>query len=444
MKSSLPKLLHTVLGRPLIGHTVQAARDAGAERIIVVVGHGREAVESYLREHEPGDDLEFVVQAEQLGTAHAVRQGQPLLDGFDGHVLIMNGDVPNLRAQTARDFVAKTLEDKHPMGFISCNVPDPTGYGRIVRDADGKVLRNVEHRDANEEEQEIHEINAGFYLVANDFLWKNLGGVGTDNQQGEYFLPDLISVAQENGGVTDFFVDDPDELEGVNNRAQLAQAEKIARLHRNHALMVSGVTMRNPESITVESHVMVQPDVVLEAGVSLRGHTQIASGCVIGQGSIIEDSVLEQDVLVKPYSHIESSMVRLRAQIGPFAHLRPASDIGEDAKVGNFVEIKKTSLGTGSKASHLSYLGDAQIGAGCNIGAGTITCNYDGKNKHQTTLGDGVFIGSNSALVAPLNLANEAYVGAGSTITNDVPAESLAVARGRQRNLEGWVKRKKR
>jgi bifunctional UDP-N-acetylglucosamine pyrophosphorylase/glucosamine-1-phosphate N-acetyltransferase len=443
MKSSLPKVLHEVLGRTMIGWAVQAARDAGAKKVVVVVGHGREAVEASLRQREAGEDLHFVVQAEQRGTAHAVQQAEPALRDHQGHVLILSGDVPNLRADTLKALVRRREEAGVPLSFLSCHVPDPTGYGRVVRDAQGKPLRNVEHRDATEAERAITEINAAFYCVDNAFLWAHLGSVGTQNDQQEYYLPDLLAIAREHGGLADLVVPQWQELEGVNTRAQLAKAEEVARERRNEALMISGVTMREPSTIRVEHGVTLDPDVTLEGGVTLRGRTHLASGVVVQQGCIVEDSRLEQGVLLKPYSHVEGSLVRSHAQVGPFAHLRPQSDIGPKARVGNFVEIKKSTLGEGTKANHLTYLGDAVIGKNCNIGAGTITCNYDGVHKHQTTMGDGVFIGSNAALVAPITLGDEAYVGAGSVITNDVPSLSLAVARGRQTTFEGWVSRKK-
>lgn len=444
MKSSLPKVLHRVLGRPMIGHAVDTARAVGAERIVVVVGHARQQVQGWLEENAPGEDLHFVVQEQQLGTAHAVQQARAVLEGLGGKVLIMSGDVPGLRQQTAAAFVERGQQAGTPMAFMSCHVPDPTGYGRILRGEQGQVLRNIEHRDASPEQRRVTEINAGFYLADNDFLWARLGQLKAENDQAEYLLPDLIEVAAQGDGVTDFVVADAQELEGVNNRAQLAQAERVARRRFNEALMISGVTMLDPESTYVEVGVQVEPDVILEPGVSLRGATRVGSGCVVGQGSVLEGTVLEEGVTILPYCHLEDSVVRQRAQVGPFAHLRPASDIGPKAKVGNFVEIKKTTLGAGSKASHLTYLGDATLGEGCNVGAGTITCNYDGQHKHRTELGDGVFIGSNTALVAPIKLADGAYVGAGSTLTNDVPAGALAVARGRQRNLEGWADRRRK
>jgi bifunctional UDP-N-acetylglucosamine pyrophosphorylase/glucosamine-1-phosphate N-acetyltransferase len=444
MKSSLPKVLHRVLGRPMIGHAVQIARDLGAQQVIVIVGHGREQVEGYLRQHEPGDDLAFVVQSEQRGTAHAVAQARAALEGFDGKVLIMSGDVPGLQPATARAFLERGLQARTPLAFASCHVPDPTGYGRILRDAHGEVLRNIEHRDADDEQRRVTEINAGLYLADNAFLWAHLGRLDAANDQAEYLLPDLIALARAEGGVTDFVAPDHTELEGVNHRGQLAQADRVARQRRNEALMIAGVTMIDPATTYIDWAATVAPDVTLEPGVSLRGRTRVGAGCLIGQGAILEDTTLEEGVTILPYSHLESSIVRVGAHIGPFAHLRPACDIGPHAKIGNFVEAKKTKMGEGSKAGHLTYLGDATLGAHCNIGAGTITCNYDGQHKHPTTLGDGVFVGSNTALVAPITLEDGAYIGAGSTITQSVPAGALAVARGRQRNLEGWAARRRK
>ena len=441
MKSDMPKVLHEVLGRPLVGHAVGLARSCGARKIVVVVGCGREAVESYLREYEDRDDLVFVVQEEQLGTAHAVQQAQAVLDDHDGWTLILTGDVPNLCPETMAEFVKSGLEGGTPLTFMSCHVPDPTGYGRILRDDAGGVLGNVEHRDATEAQRHIDEINVGFYLVDNRFLWKHLGNVRPENDQREFYLPDLFGHSRDAGGVTAYVVDDPLEVEGVNTRVQLAMAQEVARDWRNERLMLAGVTMIDPTTTYVDAFVELGRDVVLEPNVRLAGHTRIADNVVVRQGSIIEDSTLESGVLVKPYSHIESSIVRAGAQVGPFSHLRPASDIGPGAKVGNFVEIKKSVLGPGTKANHLSYLGDTTTGEACNIGAGTITCNYDGANKHPTVMGDRVFTGSNSSLVAPINLGDDAYVGAGSTMTKDVSSGALAVARGRQREIPGWVAR---
>jgi bifunctional UDP-N-acetylglucosamine pyrophosphorylase / glucosamine-1-phosphate N-acetyltransferase len=440
MKSNLPKVLHRVLGRTLVGHAVGAARTAGASRVLVIVGHGKDQVQEVLAAEE-GADLEYVVQAEQLGTAHAVRQCEAALREHEGWTLILSGDVPGMTAHTLTDMVKTGVAAGTPLTFMSCVLDDATGYGRIERDAQGNVLRNVEHRDCDEGQLTIREMNVGTYLVRNDFLWKHLGNVGSTNDQSEYYLPDLVALSREAGGVTAYVVGDPQEVEGVNTRAQLAFAERVARQRRNHALMVSGVTMIDPDTTYVDAFVEVGMDVVLEPGVRLMGRTRIAGGVVVRQGSIVEDSEIEADVVIKPYSHIESSVVRVGAQIGPFAHLRPKADIGPGAKVGNFVEIKKSTLGPGAKASHLSYLGDAIIGADCNIGAGTITCNYDGVNKHQTILGDGVFTGSNSALVAPIEVGDRAYIGAGSTVTSNIEAGALAVARGRQRNIPGWTGR---
>ncbi|MEO1269396.1 MAG: bifunctional UDP-N-acetylglucosamine diphosphorylase/glucosamine-1-phosphate N-acetyltransferase GlmU [Myxococcota bacterium] len=442
MRSALPKVLHPVLGRPMVGHAVGLARALGAERIVVVVGYGRAQVEDYLTQHEAGPDLQFVLQSEQRGTGHAVLQARGVLEGQDGDTLILSGDVPSLSIDTLEAFVeARTLSATSPMALMTCNLADPAAYGRIVRSASGAVTRIVEYRDATPEQRAIHEINAGIYGVDNGFLWRTIGALTTDNAQGEYYLTDLVEVAAREGGASAFVVPDPSEVQGVNTRAELALVEHRARLLRNRALMISGVTMIDPATTYVDAWVDVATDVVLEPSVRLTGRTTVETGCLIRQGSVVEDSHLESGVVIKPYCHLEGAMVRQGAQVGPFAHLRPASDIGPEAKIGNFVEVKKSIIGAGSKASHLTYLGDAVIGEGCNVGAGTITCNYDGEHKHKTVLGDGVFIGSNTALVAPIKLGDRAYVGAGSTLTQDVPEAALSVARGRQRNIEGWADR---
>jgi bifunctional UDP-N-acetylglucosamine pyrophosphorylase/glucosamine-1-phosphate N-acetyltransferase len=441
MKSKLPKVLHRVLGRTLVGHAVGAARAAGATRTIVIVGHGREQVESCLIEEEGGDDLEFVVQEEQLGTAHAVRRCHAALENHSGRVLILSGDVPGMRPETVAAMVEAGVRAQTPLAFMSCVVDDAAGYGRIVRDAHGDVLRNVEDRDASDDERQIREMNVGTYLVRNDFLWRHLADVETRNDQREHYLPDLIELGRNTGGVTAYVVEDPCEIEGVNTRVQLAAAEQIARQRSNRQRMLSGVTMIDPATTYIDAFVTVGQDVLLEPGVRITGKTTVGDGVCIRHGSVIENSTIEADVVIKPYTHIEDSVVRTGAQIGPFTHLRPLADIGPGAKIGNFVEIKKSTLGPGSKASHLSYIGDATIGANCNIGAGTITCNYDGVSKHQTIMGDGVFTGSNSVLVAPINLGDRSYVAAGSTVTDDIEPGALAVARGRQRNIPGWTGR---
>jgi len=441
MRSATPKVLHRTLGRSLIGHAVENVRGAGATYVCIVVGHGRDAVEADLRVHHGGPDLRFVVQEEQKGTGHAVLMARPLLAGLAGHTLVLPGDVPNLAPATLAAFVEHGTRARRPVAVLTAVVDDPTGYGRIVRDPDGRLLRNVEHRDADEAQRAITEINSGVYLFDNAFLWENLDRIGVNNAQGEHYLPDLIELAAEHGGATAYVAGEPHEIAGVNTRVQLAAAEAFGRARRNEALMLDGVTMIDPASTWVDASVSIAPDVTLEPNVRLTGATHIATGCILGQGCVVQDTVLEEHVVLLPYCHLEGAVVRTRAQLGPFAHLRPLADIGADARIGNFVEVKKSTLGAGTKANHLSYIGDAIIGARCNIGAGTITCNYDGTSKHTTVLGDNVFTGSNSALVAPITVGDGAYVGAGSTVTQNIPADALAVARGRQRNIEGWVTR---
>ncbi len=444
MKSPLPKVLHKVLGVPMIGHVVRGARDAGAEEIVVVVGHAREMVKDYLGGTDGGDALKYAVQEEQLGTAHAVAQARSALEGRGGWTLILSGDVPNLSADSLRDFIDTALASGHPMAFISTIVEDPTGYGRIVRDEDGQPLFNVEHRDANEAQRQIREINAGFYLVDNAFLWNNLDKIGSNNDQAEFYLPDLIKLARDVSGATGYIIQDPNEVQGINTRVQLASAERYARQRFNHALMLSGITMIDPDTTYIDADVVVEPGAFFEPCVRITGKSHIHAGANILQGAVIRDSVVEAGATILPYSHVTQSTVRTNAAVGPFSHLRPESDIGPNARVGNFVEIKKSTLGNNTKASHLSYIGDATIGDHCNIGAGTITCNYDGDGKYPTTIDDNVFVGSNTALVAPIRLGKGAYVAAGSTLTSDVPEDSLGVARGRQRNIDNWKRRGRR
>jgi bifunctional UDP-N-acetylglucosamine pyrophosphorylase/glucosamine-1-phosphate N-acetyltransferase len=421
---------------------IEAALSTGADRIVVVLGHGREAIETALRGRYPASLVGFALQAEQRGTGHAVICALETIGSLDGDLLVLYGDTPNLTGDTISTLIAETRDAGSPVGLLTAHVDDTTGYGRIVRDESGRVSRIVEHRDATAAERRITEINVGTYLFDGEFLESAIGSLAAANDQGELYLTDLVELAGKRGCFAhSVVVADLEEVHGVNTRGQLARAERVARRRRNEKLMEGGVTLRDPERIIVESDVVVAADVTLETDVVLRGHTRVETGAVIDVGVVAIDSRIGANATIRAYSHLEEADIGERVQVGPFARLRPGTVIHADARIGNFVETKKTVIGRGSKASHLSYLGDAVIGEGVNIGAGTITCNYDGVHKHQTTLEDGVFIGSNSQLIAPVTVGAGAYVAAGSTVTEDVPPDALAVARSRQHNVEGWAKR---
>jgi bifunctional UDP-N-acetylglucosamine pyrophosphorylase/glucosamine-1-phosphate N-acetyltransferase len=436
MKSARPKVLHRVAGIPLIEHVLRAARPLDAATTTLVVGHGGEDVKRSLAGW-PG--LAFVTQEPQLGTGHALAQVEPLLRNARGQMLVLSGDVPRLKTATLQKLSAAQQRSGAAAVVLGAVLDRPYGYGRLIRHG-GRVARIVEERDASDEERQIREINAGIYAFAIDPLFAALGAIAPVNAQHEYYLPDLVAIyARERLSVEVVAVDDADEVRGVNSRNELAEVSRAVRQSKNDELMLAGVTMEDPATTYVEADVRVGPDTVLHAGVHLQGKTEIGSACEIGPGVRIRDSTLGDRVTVLDHSVITGARIAAGARVGPFAHLRPESVIGEDARVGNFVELKKTVLGKGSKANHLSYLGDATIGEGVNVGAGTITCNYDGRDKHPTVIDDGAFIGSDTQLVAPVRIGRGAYVAAGSSITEDVPADALGIARARQVNREGWA-----
>ncbi len=441
MKSTLPKLLHEAHGRRLIEHVVRTAAALDPVSIIVVVGHQSAAV----REAAAVDGrVRFVVQEPQLGTGHALLRAEPLLTGARGTLLLLSGDVPLLRAGTLHALIARHRGLRAAATVLTAETADPSEYGRILR-AGGRLSGIVEHKDATRAQREIREINSGIYAFDLELLFDALGSLKTMNVQGEYYLTDLIEVYRTRGFEVDAMVAaDPREILGVNSRKELADVAAILKTAKNDALMASGVTLVDPATAYIGPDVAVGPDTIIHPGVHLEGRTIVGSGCVIHAGVRIVDSTIEDTAVINNFCVITGSRVRRGARVGPFAHVRPQSDIGEDAHVGNFVELKKTAIGAGSKANHLSYLGDATIGSKVNVGAGTITCNYDGVAKHQTVVEDGAFIGSDSQLVAPVRVGAGAYVAAGSSITEDVPSGALAIARGRQVNKPGWAEKKNR
>lgn len=431
MRSALPKVLHPVAHKPMLGHVVDTARSLQPQSIQVVIGHGAEKV----RERLAADDLNFVIQAEQLGTGHAVAQALPQLSAET--VLILYGDVPLIETATLQRLLALINDDQ--LGLLTVELADPTGYGRIVRDDQGVVQAIVEHKDASEAQRQIREGNTGILAVPGKRLADWLGRLSNSNAQGEYYLTDVIAMAVADGLVvaTERAADEMEVL-GANDRIQLSQLECHYQQRIARRLMAQGVTLRDPHRFDVRGDVTVGRDVTIDINVILEGRVVIEDDVQIGPNCVIKDSTLRKGAIVKANSHLEGAEVGEGADCGPFARLRPGSVLGAKAHVGNFVELKNAVLGEGVKAGHLTYLGDTVIGARTNIGAGTITVNYDGANKHQTVIGEDVFIGSNNALIAPVDIGAGSNTAAGSTITNDVPPKNLAVARGRQRNIEGW------
>ena len=433
MRSALPKVLHPVAGNSMLGHVIHSARQLEPQGIHVVIGHGAEQV----RERLAADDLNFVLQDKQLGTGHAVAQALPALSADT--VLILYGDVPLIEVQTIERLLTQVNE--HQLGLLTVTLQDPTGYGRIVRDSAGQVTAIVEQKDATEAQRAIKEGNTGILAVPAKRLAEWLGRLSNDNAQGEYYLTDVIAMAVADGLVVATEQPlDAMEVQGANDRRQLAELERHYQLREARRLMAQGVTLRDPARLDVRGEVTVGRDVLIDVNVILEGKVVLEEGAQIGPNCVIKDSTVGRNAVVKANSHLDGAILGEDSDVGPFARLRPGSVLSARAHVGNFVELKNAHLGEGAKAGHLTYLGDAQIGARSNIGAGTITCNYDGANKHRTVLGEDVFIGSNNALVAPVDIQAGATTAAGSTITQDVAAGELAVARARQRNIEGWAR----
>jgi bifunctional UDP-N-acetylglucosamine pyrophosphorylase/glucosamine-1-phosphate N-acetyltransferase len=441
MESALPKVLHRVAGAPMIDYLLAAARPLAPATVTLVIGHGADLVRDRLARH---GDLRFVLQEPQLGTGHALRQTEALFAGVDGTLVMLQGDVPLLTASTLERLVTTHRSSNAAATVVTAVFEDPFGYGRIVRDG-GELVRIVEERDATDAERRIREVNAGIYAFDLGALFPSLARIAAANAQGEYYLPDLVGIYRQEGrAVGSVRVADPDEIRGINSRKELAAVSRIVRQQRNDALMAAGVTIEDPETTYVGPEVEVGRDTILHPGVVLEGRTRLGSSCEIHAYVRIVDSTLEDRVTVFNFCLLNGARVASDARIGPFAHLRPETDVREAAHVGNFVELKKTVLGARSKANHLTYLGDATIGAGVNVGAGTITCNYDGARKHRTVIEDEAFIGSDTTLVAPVKVGKGAYVAAGSSIVADVPPGALGIARGVQVNKEGWVARKRK
>lgn len=423
MRSSLPKVLHPVAHLPLIAHVTEAAMEAGLSRPRLVLGHGREAVEAELKKR--GIDVDIAVQAERLGTGHAVMMVRDAGQLPDGPVMVLLGDAPLVKPSLITQALAK-LEDGADVVVVGFEASDPAGYGRLITQGD-TLLAIVEHKEASAAQKEITLCNSGLMAFGPGVLEPLLAGITNDNAKGEYYLTDAIELAGKNGLSVACTLADEADLAGVNNRADLASVEAEFQRRKRHHLMLAGVAMQAPETVFLAHDTVIDADVVIEPNV------------VFGPGVVVKTGAQ-----IRAFSHIEGARIGRGAQIGPYARLRPGADIGVEAKVGNFCEVKKADIGEGAKVNHLSYIGDATIGARANIGAGTITCNYDGTNKFQTTIGADAFVGSNSSLVAPVTIHTGGYVGSGSVITKDVPSGALAVARGRQVNLEGRAPKPKK
>ena len=440
MRSDLAKALHALAGRPLIQHVLNAAAGVEPEKIILVLGHQADKVRSAVGEYRP----EIVLQAEQLGTGHAVQQATEAISTGAGPVLVLCADTPLITSKTLQDVVDLHQKSRATITLVTAKVDNPFGYGRVVRGKSG-VMRVVEEKDATAAQKKIQEVNAGIYCFDRKFLLSSLMVLGKNNAQGEYYLPDTIELAKKKKHrVSAFLCRDSHEVMGVNSRFDLSQAEAILRRRINRQWMLEGVTMVDPDTVFVGNDVRLGRDVVIYPNVMIEGRTTVGNGCVIHPGTRIVNSVIAEKVIVKDCSVIEDSEIASLAVIGPFAHLRPGSLIGPRARIGNFVEVKKSTIGEGSKASHLAYIGDATVGRDVNIGAGVIICNYDGYDKHPTVIEDNVFVGSDSQLVAPVKIGRGALVAAGSTITGDVPADALAISRVPQEIREGFASRRRR
>ena len=444
LKSQLPKVLHQIGGKPLLQHVIDAAKQVvPLENIFAIVGHEADRVKAAVAHN----GIRFVLQTEQRGTGHALMMCREALEGYD-HVLVLSGDAPLIRAATIAQLRDYHLEQNAAMTLLSALPPDPFGYGRVLRKSKTSALVTeiIEEKSLSPRQRKanLREINAGFYAFAVKPLYAHIDRLKTENTHREFYLTDMAAIlSKSKSKVVATPVADDMEVAGINTRVELARLDAMLRDRKCHELMLSGVSIFRPETCVIDADVEIAPDTIIEPSVQLLGHTKIGANCRIRSFSVIHNSTLGDHVLVRPGCILDDSQVADGALLGPYSHLRPGSEIGEGAHVGNFVETKKIKLGKGSKANHLTYLGDAEIGEGVNIGAGTITCNYDGVNKHKTIIGDGVFVGSDTTLVAPIRLGNGAYVGAASCLTEDVPEDSLAVARARQMNKEGWAKTKR-
>jgi bifunctional UDP-N-acetylglucosamine pyrophosphorylase/glucosamine-1-phosphate N-acetyltransferase len=439
MKSDLVKVLHPLLGVPMLSYPVELSlKDIKVEKTILVVGHQADKIKEKFKDPR----IHFVLQEEQLGTGHAVLQALPFLQSFNGTVLILCGDVPLVKMETLRSFIDTFWRNESNLSVLTAVVENPSGYGRIIRGPTGWLERIVEEKDGSDDEKLIREINTGIFCIKAPFLIDGLKEIGQENAQGEYYLTDLVEIGRKRGvRCSAHMVADPTEVMGINTRADLAVANEVLRQEKVMDLMLSGVTIIDPKTAYADKTVEIGKDTIVHPNCVLQGKTKIGERCVIESNARIVDSLIGNEVLVRSNSVITESKIDDGASIGPFAHLRPLTEIKTKAKIGNFVEVKKSVIGKGTKANHLTYIGDSLVGEEVNVGAGTIVCNYDGFEKHQTIIGDRVFVGSNVELVAPVKVGSRSSIGAGTTVTKDVPEGALAISRVRQKNIKGWSKK---
>ena len=436
MKSDLPKVLHKVAGISMLEHVFRSVNAIDPEKTVTVVGHKAELVEQVL-----AGQTDFVRQTEQLGTGHAVMMAEPVLENLTGQTLVIAGDTPLITGESLKNLIDFHINHKNVATILTAEADNPFGYGRIVRNQHEEVLKIVEQKDASDFEQQIKEINTGTYVFDNARLFEALKNINTNNAQGEYYITDVIGIFRENGEkVGAYTLKDFDESLGVNDRVALATAESVMRSRINQQHMVNGVSFVNPHATYIDVDVEIAPEVQVEANVTLKGQTKIGAETILTNGTYIVDSVIGERTVITN-SMIEESIVADGVTVGPYAHIRPGSSLAKDVHVGNFVEVKESSIGENTKAGHLTYIGNSEVGANVNFGAGTITVNYDGQKKYKTIIGDNVFVGSNSTIIAPVELGDNSLVGAGSTITKDVPADAIALGRGRQINKEDYAKR---
>ena len=437
MRSLKPKVLHELAGIPMVEHVYNTAKALGAKQVQVVYGHGGDLLKQKCQHFE----VEWALQAEQLGTAHAVQQASTNVHG-DDVVLILYGDVPLTKAETLETLVSNVTANN--VSLLTVELDEPTGYGRIVRE-DGRVVSIVEHKDASDEIRSIKEVNTGILAVNAAYLNDCLDKIGNDNSQGEYYLTDIIALAVNDGNeVITTQVERSYEVEGINDRKQLAMMERVYQRGIADSLLMDGIGLADPERLDVRGQLSVGNDSFIDINCVFEGEVNLGTGVIIGPGCVIKNSTIACDCIIKPYSVIENAVIDKQTEVGPFARIRPGTHLKENSRVGNFVEIKNTELGVNSKASHLTYLGDSEIGENVNIGAGTITCNYDGANKFKTIIKDGAFIGSDTQLVAPVTVGENATIAAGSTITKDTADDSLTLSRTAQKSIKGWVRPKKK
>ena len=440
MKSALPKVLHPICGQPMLYYPLEAARLAGFQQLKVVVGHRSELVS----ETFSADDITWVTQSDQLGTGHALMCAADSLRGYSGPLLLLCGDVPLIRSETLEQLQRYHSQQQAAVTVLTAQMPNPSGYGRVIRDGE-QILQIVEERDADEQQRQITEINTGTYLFDTAFVLSALKGLNKNNAQREYYLTDVVAAAVAAGEKTRALcVDDPTEVMGINDRCQLAEAEVLMRWKINADLMFGGVSMTDPTTVYIDNGVEIGIDTILHPNVHLHGKTTIGKNCIIETGVVVVDSQIADGVHLKASSAIEEAQIGPDCKIGPMAHLRPGTVLTGNNKIGNFVETKKVHLGEKAQASHLTYLGDAEIGKNVNFGCGTITCNYDGVNKHKTIVEDDVFVGSDCQFIAPVTIGRNSLIAAGSTITMDVPPDSLALSRTEQTNVDGWRLRKQK